>query len=155
MNTDDLKLIYVLKVGNNVKGEGIYEFIFYTDPDAVNTEDLNWQLMPAKDNALAPAKEFHSLVVQLKTDYFSLICLHDLNDRKYIDGYYNIHSIAFEEIDYENDYGVEYDDVLVFQYRESFKEVESKFYKREIIHNTKTNEFIHANKIKFKKEVAE
>jgi hypothetical protein len=156
MNTNELKLIYVLKNGQNVKGEGIYEFIFSTRPDDLSdkAKDLNWHL-PAKDNAMPPDKEDINLVVGLKTDYFKLICLHELNDRKYQDGYYKIHAIAFEDENYENDYDTEYDDVLVFHFGETFKDVENKLYKREVIFQPKTQEFIHANKIKFKKEIVE
>jgi hypothetical protein len=156
MSTESLKLIYVLKNGQNVKGEGIYEFIFSTNPDALDekAKDLNWHL-PAKGNACPPDSEDIDLVVGFKTDYFKLVCLHELNDRKYEDGYHKIHAIAFEDLEYENDYDVEYDDVLVFHFGESFKSVENKLYKREVIFQSKTNEFTHANKIKFKKEIAE
>lgn len=152
MNYNELKLMYVLKVGENFNGEGIYEFIFSSNDDFVPDEELGWNKR-GKDVACPPDKEDIDLVVGFKTDYFKLICLHELNDRKYIDGYYRIHAIAYDDTDFENSYGIEYNDVLVFHYGDSFRDVENKLYKREIIF--KNNEFAHANKIKLKKEIAD
>jgi len=151
-NKEQLKLIYVLKVGENTKGESIYEFIFSKNPTNINEKDWGWNAFPAKGNAQPPEMEDIDEVFSFKTDLFILKCLHDQNDRCYLDGYYKIHAIAYEDYDFKNPYGIEYDDVLVFHYGNSFTEVESKLYKRDIIVNEKTNEFIQARNINLKKK---
>lgn len=95
-NNDQLKLIYVLKVGYNVRDEGQYEFIFSTDITNICVDEWNWDLSPACDNATPPTEDYYDKVVTLKTGSFDLFCLHEAVDREYLHGYHNIHALAYE-----------------------------------------------------------
>lgn len=92
----DLKLIYVLKVGANSKGENIYEFIFSKNPNNIFIEDWGWDIKPAVNNAKPPSDNCIDKSVYLKTDKLELSCLHESYDREYLHGYYLIHALAYE-----------------------------------------------------------
>lgn len=147
---DDLKLVYVLKIGYNSLGEGLYEFIFTKDiKKIVETdiiEELMWDQSPAssKDNALPPTEELVDEVYSLKTKAFDLWCLHEANDRAYIDGVYTIHCLAYEQEiqqDYEfDDYESMFEDedsedspLLVFHFGMTYQDVSELLYARDII----------------------
>lgn len=130
----ELKLIYVLKIGYNSKGEGLYEFIFSKDPSSVDAEAWGWGQMPANGNARPPEEKYIDIVLSLKTDKIDLICLHELNDRAYLDGYYAIHALAYQ--DYNDDSAdLMYDElpILVFHYGMKLKEVEDILYTRDLM----------------------
>lgn len=164
MSTDNLKLIYVLKVGKNSKGEGVYEFIFSDNPENIDSdiwEMWNWDITPAIENkeSLIPDKEYVSMVFSLTTSDFNLFCLHDAVDRPYIHGYHLIHALAYEDEDIEPEgYASEFTDyeemfsgnnddlpLLVFHYGNTLKDVEDKLYERNII--LKGDNFINTSAI--------
>jgi len=142
----DLKLIYVLKIGYNSKGEGLYEFIFSSDETNIDIEDWRWDLSPACDNAEPPSDDYIDAIYNLKTDSFDLSCLHEAVDREYMHGYHNIHALAYE-IEYqgenENPDGFnQYEDMfendddlplLVFHYGMTLEEIKDILYGRKII----------------------
>lgn len=145
---DNLKLVYVLKIGNNSKGEGLYEFIFSKDIEILlsqqNIEDWMWDQSPASspDNALVPDEEFIDKTLELKTKKFDLWCLHEANDRSYMDGVHTIHCLAYEVekendgySDYESMFESDKDDqpLLVFHFGMSLKQVEDMLLSRDII----------------------
>jgi hypothetical protein len=132
-STELLRLIYVLKIGYNSKGEGLYEFIFSKDPSAVDTKAWGWENMPANSNAQPPADNCIDLILSLKTDKVDLICLHELNDRMYIDGYYTIHALAFQNLD-DDSTDIMYEElpIMVFHYGMKVKEVEDILYTRDL-----------------------
>lgn len=134
MQGTELKLIYVLKIGYNTKKEGLYEFIFSKDPSAVEAEKWGWNQMPAFGNAMPPSEECIDIVLSLKTDKIDLICLHELNDRAYMDGYYTIHALAYQDID-DDSTDLMYDElpILVFHYGMKLKEVQDVLYTRDIL----------------------
>ena len=103
---DDLKLVFVLKVGYNSKNEGLYEFLFSKAPYSIDTEEiseLGWDEMPAStQNTLIPLDIVHD-TVKLKTKMFNLNCLHESDDRPYEHGYYSIQAIAYEDYNGEED----------------------------------------------------
>ena len=131
---NELKLIYVLKIGYNTKGEGLYEFIFSKDPSSVDAEAWGWTQMPAMGNANAPDETHIDRILSLKTDKIDLICLHELNDRAYIDGYYTIHALAYQNVE-DDSSDLMYDElpILVFHYGMKLKEVQDILYTRDII----------------------
>ena len=51
---DNLKLIFILKIGYNSKEEGLYEFVFSTNPTNIDVEGWCWDISPACDNAMPP-----------------------------------------------------------------------------------------------------
>lgn len=153
-----LKLIYVLKVGYNARGEGNYEFIFSINPENIDVEGWCWDISPACDNALPPAEAYINAVVSLKTKSFDLICLHEAVDRPYMHGYHTIHALAYEnedadtnnnESDYHQMFEEESDDVplLVFHYGMSLAKIRDILNARKIILN-KNNEFVEISSLK-------
>ena len=153
----DLKLIFVLKIGYNTKGEGQYEFVFSKDETNVDIEKWCWDLDPAADNATPPEEEYIDFIAKLKTKQFDLYCLHEAYDRPYIHGYHMIHALAYE-IEFEGgDNGFDdYDDLfnedkdemplLVFHYGMTLKQIKDLLYSRNII--LKNDEFIETSKVK-------
>jgi hypothetical protein len=157
LDKENLKLIYVLKVGYNYKYEGSYEFIFSFDETNIDAMKWGWDISPACDNAYPPENEYINEVINLKTDLFDLFCLHEAVDREYMHGYHNIHALAYEvERDDEDNtesiirenYPDNEDDLplLVFHYGMSLAEVCDLFYERNII--LKEKEFVEAANIK-------
>lgn len=134
MNKDDLKLCYVLKIGYDIKGQGLYEFVFSEDPSSIDTESCGWGELPANGNANPPPSECINYVLSLKTKKIDFICLHELNDRAYIDGYYTIHCLAFENTESDN-HDILYDEtaLLVFHFGMKASEVKDLFLSRDII----------------------
>lgn len=161
---NELKLIYVHKIGYNAKRQGLYEFIFSKNPTNIDYEKWGWNLSPACDNAEPPEDEYIDETFSLQTDSFDLFCLHEAVDREYMHGYYNIHCLAYEK---ENDDNfvddTKYDnifdklggeekgntdgiDVLVFHYGMTLEQVEKTLYGRDII--LRKNQFIQSKNIK-------
>jgi hypothetical protein len=165
MDSEDLKLklIYVLKIGYNSKGEGLYEFIFSYNETNIDIEGWCWDIVPACDNALPPTEEYINAVFNLKTCSFDLFCLHEAVDREYMHGYHTIHALAYEIekqqpentnnsggfSDYEKMFEGENDDIplLVFHYGMTLAKVKDILNTRKII--LKNNEFVEISSIKF------
>jgi len=150
---EKLKLIYVLKIGTNSKGEGLYEFLFSKNFEEIDYKDWGWDTSPASSNAEPPDEEFIDKTLFLKTERFELKCLHELNDRCYLDGYYNIHAIAYEiydpdEREMESDFDMIYDDlpILTFHYGMDQQDVEDQLFQRDVV--LKKDEFIHSKETK-------
>jgi len=157
LDEDGLKLIYVMKIGYNHKGEGSYEFIFSTDETNVNVEEWRWDLSPACDYAEPPDDDYISEVFNLKTSTFDLFCLHEAVDRPYMHGYHTIHALAYEteKQDPEKGYS-QYDrliddskdmPLIVFHYGMSLSRVKDILYARKIV--LKNNEFIESSSVSF------
>ncbi|HPC09596.1 MAG TPA: hypothetical protein PLN85_00780 [archaeon] len=151
-----LKLIYVLKIGYNTKGEGLYEFIFSNNPTNIDVEGWCWDLSPAVDNATPPTEEYIDAVFNLKTKSFDLICLHEAVDRPYMHGYHTIHALAYENenppdnLDGFSDYDKMFSDeddipLLVFHYGMSLYKIKELLNSRKII--LKNNEFVEVSSI--------
>ncbi len=149
----DLKLIYILKNGYNAKGDGIYEFIFSTNPTNIDIENWGWDISPAINNAQPPTEEYYDSIINLKTGSFNLFCLHEAVDREYMHGYHTIHALAYEiemggdvesydEIYAENDLPL-----LVFHYGMSLARIKDLLDARKIVLNK--NEFVEVSSVKF------
>jgi hypothetical protein len=130
---EELRLIYVLKIGKNTKGEGLYEFIFSKNPSNVEPEEWGWTQMPANGNAEPPDEKFIDLILSLKTK-MDFIVLHDSNDRTYMDGYYTIHALAYQNVE-DQDSDLMFDElpILVFHYGMKLKEVQDNLYTRDLL----------------------
>lgn len=150
---ENLKLIYVLKIGYNSKGEGLYEFIFSNDITNIDVEGWLWDVEPASDNAQPPEEEYVDDIYHLQTSSFDLFCLHEAVDRPYMHGYHNIHALAYE-VEKENLDGYsQYEDMfensediplLVFHYGMSFNKVKELMYERKVI--LRDHHFIESSK---------
>lgn len=154
-----LRLIFILKIGYNTKGDGLYEFIFSLDPTNIDMEGWMWDIAPACDNAFPPTEEYTDAVFSLKTSSFDLSCLHESVDMPYMHGYHTIHALAHEIEklpddngkfgDYEKMFeGNDNDDVplLVFHYGTTLAKVKDMLNARRII--LKDNEFVETSSIK-------
>jgi len=161
MDYDDkmLKLIYILKIGYNTKGEGQYEFVFSLDHTNIDVEGWCWDLSPACNNAEPPTEDYINAIFNLKTSSFDLFCLHEAVDREYMHGVYTIHALAYEIerdgdgdtafSDYEQMFEGENDDdpILVFHYGMTLERVKELLNTKKII--LKNNEFVETSSIKF------
>ena len=139
MENNNLKLIYILKVGRNTKGENLFEFIFSEDETNIDGQSWGWQESPACDNANPPSNEYIDKICSIKTKEFDLFCLHEAVDREYMHGYHTIHALAYEYINEDDE---DFDDIypdgddelplLVFHYGMSFDTVEELLSNRDI-----------------------
>lgn len=141
---DELKLIYVLKIGYNSNNEGLYEFIFSDDETNIDEDGWCWDITPACDNAEIPEKDFIDRVVSLKIKDFDLKCLHEDVERPYMHGYNNIIALAYE-VDFEGaeDGFDQYEDLmkeedsdtalLVFHYGVTLSRIVEMFYERGVM----------------------
>lgn len=130
----NLKLIYVLNVGETANKENIYEFIFSNNPTDINIKEWGWNESPACNNANPPDEDHFDHIVEMRLKDITLTCLHDAVDRQYLHGYYNIHALAYEDIfNDDNEYDDENDDdLLVFHYGISYQRIAEMFYSRDI-----------------------
>jgi hypothetical protein len=158
-----LKLIYILKIGYNSKGEGLYEFLFSENETNIDVEGWCWDISPACDNALPPTEKYINATYSLKTSTFDLFCLHEAVDREYMHGYHTIHALAYEiekQVgenggsgfgDYEKMFEKEEGDddlpLLVFHYGMTLGKVKEILNTRKIV--LKNNEFIEVSSIRF------
>ena len=151
---ENLKLIYVLKVGYNSKNEGLYEFIFSKDETNIDADLWRWDMTPACDYAQPPETEYVDKVVSLKTKKFNLFCLHEAVDREYMHGYHTIHALAYEKADDEQDGYTSYEDMyddnndyplLVFHYGITLKKIKEMLYERKFIF--RDNEFSYVDSV--------
>ncbi len=134
MNKDDLKLVYVLKIGYDSKQQGLYEFIFSKDPSVIPTDELGWNEIPANGVAQPPEEKDIDLILSLKTNKIDFICLHESYDRSYMDGYYTIHCLAYENVESNNSDSIfgEETGLLVFHFGMKLKEVKDHFFSRDL-----------------------
>jgi hypothetical protein len=149
----ELKLIYVNKIGYNSMGQGNYEFVFSKHPEEISDEELqewNWYERPACGNVYPPDKSQIDMICELRTDLFNLKCLHEANDRPYIHGYYNIHCLAYEDDEeqeeHENEESLLFDDfpLLVFHFGATLERVKDILYERDVV--LRNNSFVYESK---------
>jgi hypothetical protein len=154
MNDEDLKLIFVHKVGYNSEDDALYRFYFSQNETNIDIEGWCWDLCPACDNALPPTEDYYNLTVNLRTNSFDLFCLHEAVDREYMHGYHTIHALAYEVEKQDRNGYSSYDKLmedkkdlplLVFHYGITLKNVKDLLYERNILFKNK--EFIEACKI--------
>lgn len=156
-NDNELKLIFVLKIGYNTEGEGIYEFVFSLNEANIDFESWCWDISPACDNAMPPTNDFYDAIYKLKTKSFNLFCLHEAVDREYMHGYHTIHALAYETeiLEDEGTYETMFDKseidedmpLLVFHYGMTLETIKEMLNERHLI--LKGNEFIETSSIRF------
>lgn len=158
MENEDLKLIFVHKIGYNTsKQEGLYEFMFSTDETNVDFEMWNWDLPPACNNATPPTENYVDAIITLKTSKFGLYCLNESPERPYSHGYHTIQALAYEipnqdisdgYAQYEN-LMEDHEDLplLVFHYGLTLASLKEKLYVRNIV--LKNNEFVDVSTLNF------
>ncbi len=151
-NDENLKLVYVLKIGENSKHEFLYEMLFRYDIN-FDVDALGWMTEPCSGNSEPPIEV--DVIYQLKLTTFQLDCLHEQEFGSYYLGYRQIMAIAWEnenEIEGFESYQdlIEENDrpLLIFYYGITLKKVKDLLYARQIIFKGDT--FVEASKVKFK-----
>lgn len=123
-----MKLVYINRIGNNWKGDFVYEFLF---SDAI--EDIDgegWESFPAAGNPEPPekfVKKTGSIVVNLKLDVIQESDSFGMWDC--VDG---MIALSWENLDGYEDYP---EKRLFFTFGEDIKSVEDKLYERDLVLN--------------------
>ena len=122
-------LIYVNGLGQNYKGEHIYEFIFYDKTEGIWGQD--WESKPSNGYPSPPDIEKIKKVGVLKNEIIKLSLIQDSDFFSMIDALDGVIALGWEE---ENDL-IDFNQMkrLVFRFGETEKEVKDKLYERDIV----------------------
>jgi hypothetical protein len=124
-----MKLVYINKVGQNWKGEFIYEFLFSDKIDDIDGE--GWDSYPSVGNPESPEKKFikevGSIVTNLKLDLIQESTSFGMWDA--VDG---IIAIGWENLENYDEYP---ERRLYFSFGEDKKSIEVKLYEKDIVLN--------------------
>lgn len=122
----DLGLVYIHYVGENWRGDNVYQFLFSDDLENVDGED--WDAIPAAGKPLPPAPEFIKetglLVTELK---FEL--LQDSTEKTYWDGVDKLVALGSE---YINEYEIYPEARLGFTFGDSITKVKELLYAQDL-----------------------
>jgi len=126
-----MKLVYINKVGQNWKGDYIYEFLF---SDILKSKDIDgegWDSYPSSGNPEPPQRKFikktGSLITKMKLDIIQESDSFAMWDA--VDG---IIALAWENLDGYDEYP---NSRLFFTFGEDIKSVESKLYEKDSVLN--------------------
>lgn len=129
---EDLKLIYVLPIGENWKEEYEYEIIFSDTIKDIDGED--WDSYPASGKPSPPSKNFIKGVARITTDIkFDVIQNSELFS--VFDAIDGVIALAWENIDGYDEYP---EHRTCFRFGEAYKSVKDKLYSKDIILDVKT-----------------
>jgi len=117
-----LFLIYINVLGENWRGQNVYEFLFSDTTEDVDGEF--WDKFPAAGNPEPPHSRFVKLVGILTTDK-TLEVLQDSDTYAMWDGMDGVISIAWEDL---SEYEVYPDKRLFFRFGEEIEVVKEKLY---------------------------
>ena len=123
---DNLFLIYINKIGQNWKGEYLYEFIF-TDK-IKDVDGQGWDTYPASGSPEPPETKFIQEVGTLKTT-LNLDVIQDSQLFAVWDAVDGIIALAWENLD---DYEEYPDSRLSFNYGEEKNKVTEKLYEKDL-----------------------
>ena len=122
-----MKLVYINKVGQNWKGNFIYEFLFSDIITDIDGE--GWDAYPASGNPESPEEKFikktGSLTSELKLDVIQESDSFAMWDA--VDG---IIAMAWENLEGYDEYP---EKRLFFEFGEDIDSVESKLYEKDIV----------------------
>ena len=124
---DNLFLVYINRVGQNWKGENIFEFLFSDVTE--NIDGDGWDSYPASSNPEPPENKFIKKVGVL-TSTLNLDLVNESDSFSIWDAVDGVISMAWENLEgYE-----EYPDKRVhFSFGEKIKYVEDKLYEKDYI----------------------
>lgn len=124
-----MKLVYINKVGQNWKGEFIYEFLFSDRVEDIDGE--GWDSYPSIGSPEPPEKKFikevGSIVTNLKLDLIQESASFGMWDA--VDG---IIAMAWENLENYDEYP---ERRLYFSFGEDKKSIELKLYEKDIVLN--------------------
>jgi hypothetical protein len=123
---DEVGLVYIYYIGQNWRGENLYQFLFSNDLE--NTDGEDWDAIPAAGKPLPPTAEFVVETGLLITDLkFEL--LQNSTEKTYWDGVDKLVSLGSEDI---SEYD-EYPEVrLGFMFGDSIKKVTDALYAQDL-----------------------
>jgi hypothetical protein len=121
-------LIYVNKLGQNYKGENLYEFIFSDSLENVWGE--SWESKPANGYPSPPSIEFITKVGVLK-NHLDLEVLQNSDIFSMIDGVDDVIALAWENESESVNFDMK--KRLVFRFGENIEIIKNKLYERDIV----------------------
>lgn len=122
-------LIYVNGLGQNYKGEHIYEFIFSDTTEGIWGQD--WESKPSNGYPSPPDIEKIKKVGVLKNDIIKLSLIQNSDFFSMIDALDGVVALGWEE---ENDL-IDFNQMkrLVFRFGDTEKDIKDKLYERDIV----------------------
>lgn len=128
----ELYLIYINKIGENFKGEHIFEFLF-SDKTDLDWDDSWYESSVITDkNDLTPDPSFIKLVGGLKTSEFDLELIQNSGVFQIYNAVEGIIALGWEKLVDDEDYPEER---LVFRFGETKESVEDKLYSIDLVLN--------------------
>jgi hypothetical protein len=121
-------LIYVNKLGQNYKGENLYEFIFSDSLE--NMWGESWESKPANGYPSPPNIEFITKVGVLKNT-LDLEVLQNSDIFSMIDGMDDVIALAWENESEQVNFDIQ--KRLVFRFGDTIESVKNKLYERDIV----------------------
>jgi len=122
-----MKLVYINKVGQNWKGDFVYEFLFSDIVKDIDGE--GWDAYPASNNPEPPAQKFIKKTGALIGD-LKLQIVQESDSFAMWDAVDGIIALAWENLEGYDEYP---EKRLFFSFGEDIKSVESKLYEKDII----------------------
>ena len=122
-----MKLVYINKVGQNWKGDFVYEFLFSDIVKDIDGE--GWDAYPASNNPEPPAQKFIKKSGALIGD-LKLQIVQESDSFAMWDAVDGIIALACENLEGYDEYP---EKRLFFSFGEDIKSVESKLYEKDII----------------------
>lgn len=123
----ELFLIYVNELGEDWKGDLIYEFIFSNTTENVEGED--WDVYPASGQPEPPKVSFVKRVGKLESK-FKLSLIQNSDTFAVWDAIDGVIALAWEDISEYEEYP---DKRIAFHFGELLSEVEGKLYEKDLI----------------------
>tara|TARA_R100000805_G_C3529791_1_gene48922 strand:+ start:56 stop:454 length:399 start_codon:yes stop_codon:yes gene_type:complete len=122
-----MKLVYINKVGQNWKGNFIYEFLFSDILTDIDGE--GWDAYPASGNPESPSEKFIKKSGVLTTD-LKLDLIQESDSFAMWDAVDGIIAMAWENLEGYDEYP---EKRLFFEFGEEMDSVESKLYEKDMI----------------------
>ena len=124
-----MKLVYINKVGQNWKGNFIYEFLFSDILKKIDGE--GWESYPASNNPQPPDEKFINKTGALVTE-MKLEIVQESDSFAMWDAVDGVIALAWENLEGYDEYP---ESRLFFSFGEEIKSVESKLYEKDLVLN--------------------
>ena len=124
-----MNLVYINKVGQNWKGNFIYEFLFSDILKKIDGE--GWESYPASNNPQPPDEKFINKTGALVTE-MKLEIVQESDSFAMWDAVDGIIALAWENLEGYDEYP---ESRLFFSFGEEIKSVESKLYEKDLVLN--------------------
>jgi hypothetical protein len=133
---EELFLIFINYIGEDWKGNHIYEFLFSDETEDIDGEE--WDTYPASGNPESPHERFVKKVGKLESK-LKMDLIQDSDTFAVWDSIDGVVALGWEDI---NDYDEYPESRLFFEFGETQKVVEDKLYEKDIIldYNKKNHE---------------